>query len=194
MPGYRKFALFPHDVAKARRLVAAADPSDRKVTVWTDNEFPNMEAGAYYRAQLQAMGLRAHLKVVDSANYFSVIGNGSTPNLDTGWSDWFADYPHPDDFFRPMLLGSSILPFNNVNFSNVDVPSLNSKIEGLTTEPLGPARERGYAALDRSYMKLAPWVPYGNRTLSTFVSKAVDLDSVVWNPLIGADLASFKFK
>jgi peptide/nickel transport system substrate-binding protein len=194
MPGYRNFVLFPYDMAKAQRLVAAADPSDRKVTVWTDNESPNQEAAAYYRAQLQEMGLRAHLKVVSADRYFSVIGNRSTHNLDTGWSDWFADYPHPDDFFRPMLLGSSILPFNNGNFSQIDVPSLNSKIEALNDEPLDPGRERGYAALDRSYMKLAPWVPYGNRTLSTLVSKAVDLGSVVWNPLIGADLASFRMK
>jgi hypothetical protein len=43
-------------------------------------------------------------------------------------------------------------------------------------------------------MKLAPWVPYGTRTLSTFVSKRVDLSKVVWNPSFGADLASFQFK
>jgi hypothetical protein len=64
----------------------------------------------------------------------------------------------------------------------------------LRRQPLGPAQERQYAALDRSYMKLAPWVPYGIRILSTFVSKRVDLDKVVWNPTFGADLTSFQFK
>jgi hypothetical protein len=43
-------------------------------------------------------------------------------------------------------------------------------------------------------MEQAPWAPYGTRTLSTFVSKRVDLGKVVWNPLFGADLASFQFK
>ena len=43
-------------------------------------------------------------------------------------------------------------------------------------------------------MKRAPWVPYGNRSLSLFVSKRVDLNGVVWSPLnSGADLASFRF-
>lgn len=56
------------------------------------------------------------------------------------------------------------------------------------------AQERRYAALDRSYMKLAPWAPYGTRTLSTFVSKRVDLGKVVFNPTLGADLASFQLK
>ncbi|MGN6216772.1 MAG: ABC transporter substrate-binding protein, partial [Solirubrobacterales bacterium] len=104
------------------------------------------------------------------------------------------DFPHPDDFFHPLLLGSSILQTNNGNFSLTDVPSLNAKIEALSRQPLGPVQERAYAALDRSYMKLAPWAPYGTRVLSTFVSKRVNLGKVVWNPTFSADIASFQFK
>jgi peptide/nickel transport system substrate-binding protein len=194
MPGYQKFVLYPYDLKKARRLVAKADPRDREVTVWTDTEPPHAEAAAYYQAQLRKIGLRAHLKVVGAGGYFGVIGNRSTPNLDTGWASWFADYPHPDDFFRPLLMGSSILPFYNGNFAQIDVPALDARVERLDERPLGPARERGYAALDRRYMRLAPWVPYGSFALSAFVAKRVDLDEVVWNPIIGADLASFQFE
>jgi len=43
-------------------------------------------------------------------------------------------------------------------------------------------------------MELAPWAPYGTRTVSTFVSSAIDLGSVVFNPTFGQDLASFQFK
>lgn len=194
MPGYRKLALYPYNLAKARGLVAAADPMDRDVTVWADDEAPNLEAAAYYRRQLQRIGLRAHLKVLNSGSYFSVIGNRATPDLDTGWANWYADYPHPDDFFRSMLLGSSIHRFNNGNFSQINVPSLNARIERLSRERPGRALERRYAALDRSYMKLAPWVPYGNITLATLVAKDVDLKRVVWNPIVGADLASFQLR
>ncbi len=193
MPGYSRFELFPYDLAKARRLVAKADPADRRVTVWTDTESPHAVAAAYYAGQLWKIGLRPRLKVVSADNYFTVIGNRLTPNLDTGWSDWFADYAHPDDFFRPMLLGSGILPVNNGNFARITAPALDAKIERLSPRPLGPGSERAYAALDRAYMKLAPWVPYGNRTLSLFVSKRVDLDGVAFNSLFGADLASFRF-
>lgn len=193
MPGYRRFALFPYDMAKARQLVAKADPSDRKVTVWTSTESPQWEAAAYYRSQLQRIGLSARLKAVNADYYFSVVGSRRTPNLDTGFANWFADYAHPDDFFRPTLLGSSILRFYNGNFAKLSVPALDAKVERLSRHPLAPGRERAYAALDRAYMKLAPWVPYGNRTLPLFVSKRVDLDGVVWSPLFGADLASFRF-
>lgn len=194
MPGYRRFDLYPHNLAKARQLIKAADPKDRKITVWTDNESPNDEAGIYYASVLRELGFRVHLKVVSADFYFTVIGNARTANLDTGWSDWFADYAHPNDWFQPLLAGSSILRTYNGNFAQIDSPSLNEKIAKLREGPLGPARERRYAALDRAYMKLAPWVPYGTRTLSTFVSKRVNLSKLVYNPTFGPDLTSFQFK
>jgi peptide/nickel transport system substrate-binding protein len=193
LPGHRKLDLYPHDMAKARRLIAEADPSDRNITVWTDSEAPNYEAGVYYRDVLRELGFHTRLKVVNAYNYFWVIGNRSTPNLDTGWSDWFEDYPHPNDFFQPLLAGSSILRFDNGNFAQLDVPGIDQKIKELS-EALGRVPEDEYAALDKSVMELAPWAPYGSRTLSTFVSKRVDLGKVVWNPTFGADLTSFRFK
>ncbi len=43
-------------------------------------------------------------------------------------------------------------------------------------------------------MRLAPWVPYGEAIQSTLVAKDVDLSKVVLSPILGADLASFRFK
>jgi peptide/nickel transport system substrate-binding protein len=195
MPGYRELDLYPYDLAKARRLIAAADPADRKVTVWTDAEAPHLEAATYYRGQLQEIGLRAELKVSDeSFGYFGEIGNTSTPNLDTGWANWFHDYPHPDDFFRPLLHSSSVARFFNGNFAQLDVPALDAKIEGLSKDQLGPVQERRYAALDRRVTELAPWVSYGSPMAATIVSKAVDLDRVIWNPTFGTALTSFRFE
>jgi peptide/nickel transport system substrate-binding protein len=192
MVGYGKFELYPHDMKRARRLIAKAHPRDREITVWTDTESPNFEAGDYYARVLRKLGFRAHLKVVDADSYFTVIGKGSTPDLDTGWSDWFEDYPHPNDFFQPLLAGSSIFPAYNSNFTRLSVPSLNRRMAYLRERRTVP--QAGYAALDRSYMKLAPMAPYGTRVLSTFVSKRVDLDQVVWSDTFGADLASFRFR
>ena len=193
-PGYRRFDLYPYNMAKARRVIAKADPEDRKITVWTDTESPNAEAGEYFAYVLRQLGFRVHLKVLNADNYFTVIGNRSTPNLDAGWSDWFADFPHPDDFFRPMLLGSSILSRNNGNFAQVNVPALNAEANRLNAMPLDQGTERRYARLDRSYMKLAPWVPFGTRTLTTFVSSRIDLSKVIFSPVFFQYLTSFQFK
>jgi peptide/nickel transport system substrate-binding protein len=194
MPGYEKLSLYPYDLAKAKRLIREADPSDRQITVWTDTESPNDEAGEYYEDVLKQLGFQTKLKIVNSDNYFTVAGNTSTPDLDTGWGNWFEDYPHPNDFFQPLLDGESIAPTNNTNWAQIDDPTLNEKISRLATEQLGPSQEAEYAGLDRSFMEQAPWAPYGNLSLATFVSSSIDLDKVIFNPTFGQDLTSFQFK
>ncbi len=194
MPGYQKLNLYPHDLEKAKEMIEEANPSDMDITVWTDTESPNNEAGEYYEGVLSELGFNTTLKILNADNYFTVIGNLSTPNLDTGWSDWFQDYPHPNDFFQPMLAGESILETNNGNFAQIANPALDKKITELGEEQLGPEQEEAYAQLDKEYMEEAPWAPYGTRTLSTFVSDAINLESVIFNPTFGQYLTSFEFK
>jgi peptide/nickel transport system substrate-binding protein len=194
MPGHRQFDLYPHDMAKAKAMIEEASPSDREITVWTNNESPNDEAGAYYHDLLNKLGFDAALKTINADNYLSIIGNASTPDLDTGWGNWFTDYPHPNSFFQLPLTGEGIYPTSNVNFSRLDDPKLNAKVTELGKVELGPEQEGEYAQLDREFMEQAPWAPYGNRTVSTFVSDEIDLDEVIFNPTFGHDLTSFQFK
>ncbi len=193
MPGYKKFELYPHDMAKAKEMIKEANPSDKEITVWTDAESPNNDAGTYYQGVLKELGFNAELKILNPDNYFTVIGNETTPNLDTGWSDWFEDYPHPNDFFGPLLNGESIQPTNNQNFSRTNDPTLNAKLAELNETELGPETEKGYEEVDKEYMEQAPWAPYGTRTLSTFVSSNINLENIIWNPTFEDDLATFEF-
>jgi peptide/nickel transport system substrate-binding protein len=192
MPGYRKFDLYPHNVRTARRLIREADPRDRKITVWTDSESPNSLAGVYYQGVLEELSFHAELKIVNPDNYFTVIGDLRTPNLDTGFADWFEDYAHPDDFFQP-LLAAKPEPFYNSNFPQLVAPSLNQRVAELEQKP-GPIDEAAYARLDRSFMKLAPIVPYGTRTLAPSFSRNVDLKTFIWNPTFESDFTSFRLK
>ena len=194
MPGHKPFDLYPHDMAKAKELLAQANPSDRNITVWTDNESPNNEAGEYYEGVLNELGFNAKLKTINADNYYAIVGNETTPDLDTGWLAFYEDYPHPNDFFQPMLDGESIAPTYNTNLSRMDDPKLNAKIAKLAEEPLGPQQEAEYAELDKEFMELAPMAPYGSNTTSTFVDSEIDLDKVIFNPTFGQDLTSFQFK
>jgi peptide/nickel transport system substrate-binding protein len=194
MPGYQKLNLYPYDVEKAKEMIQEANPSDKNITVWTDTESPNNEAGEYFEGVLKEIGFNTTLKILNADNYFTVIGNLSTPNLDAGWSDWFQDYPHPNDFFQPLLAGESILETNNGNFAQIANPALDKKITELGEEQLGPEQEEAYAQMDKEYMEEAPWAPFGTRTLSTFVSDAINLESVIFNPTFGHYLTSFEFK
>ena len=194
MPGYHHFELYPHDLAKARKLIAKAHPADRHITVWTNNIAPNDEAGEYFEQVLRQLGFEVTLKAVSGSTYFTLIGNSSTPDLDAGWGNWLLDYPHPDDYFAPQLSGESILPIGNTNWAHFDDPAVNAKIAALARRQLGPKQEDEYAELDREVMSQAPWAPFGSLTLGTFVSDAIDLDKVIVSPIYGQDLTSFEFK
>jgi peptide/nickel transport system substrate-binding protein len=194
MPGYRQFELYPHDIGRAKRLIERADPADREITVWTFNLQPSDEAGEYYEQVLTELGFDVTLKVIDVTNYFTVIGNAGTPDLDTGFANWLLDYPHPNDYFEPQLSGESILANGNTNWANFSDPAIDAKIKELSKQQLGPRQEREYAALDREVMKQAPWAPFGTLTLGTFVADSVNLDDLVVSPIYGQDLTSFKLE
>jgi peptide/nickel transport system substrate-binding protein len=179
---------------KAKQLMAQANPSDKDITVWTDDEEPNDRAGAYYQDVLKQLGFNAKLKIVNGATYFTTLGDLKTPNLDTGFSDWFQDFPHPNDFFGILLNGASIHPTNNNNFSQLDDPALNKQMDSLARQQLNSSTEAGYAALDKKTMQQAPWAPYGNRELSTFVSDRINFDGVIYNPVMQQDYGSFQLK
>jgi peptide/nickel transport system substrate-binding protein len=194
MPGGAKLNLYPHNLAKAKELIAEANPRDREITVWTETEPPSQDVGAYYQGVLQELGFKVTLKVLGPDNYFSVIGNSSTPDLDTGWANWFEDYPHPNDFLQPLVAEESIAPTNGTNLARFADPQLSQKITELGEEPLGAKQEAAYAQLDKEFMEQAPLAPYGSSTASTFVSSSIDLEKVIYNPTFGQDLTSFEFK
>jgi peptide/nickel transport system substrate-binding protein len=194
MPGYKKLDLYPHSLAKAKELMAQAAPSDLEIDVWGDTESPNNEAVEYLAGVLGEIGFEVTLKIINADNYFTVIGNESTPNLDIGFANWFAEYPNPNSFFQPMFTEAGITPTNATNLARFADPAVDDKIEKLAEEAVGSRQEAEYAALDREVMEAAPWAPYGTSTAATFVSSSIDLEKVLFNPTFSQDLTSFQFK
>jgi peptide/nickel transport system substrate-binding protein len=79
-------------------------------------------------------------------------------------------------------------------FSQNNTPALNKQINKLSEQQLTPQTQKQYAALDKAFMQEAVWAPYGNRTLSTFVSSDINLDKIIWNPTFEDDFTSIQFK
>jgi peptide/nickel transport system substrate-binding protein len=142
---------------------------------------------------LNQLGFHTTLKIIGGDVYFTTIGNLKTPDLDTGFSDWFQDYPHPNDFFEPLLSGDSIHPTNNNNFSQVNIPELTNEINTLDTKQIGdPGVEDQYAALDKKFMEQAVWAPYGNEKFTTFTSDRIVFDNVDFSLLFNLDYSSLQ--
>jgi len=195
MPGYDEFTLYPGpDMEKAKQLLAEANPADKNITVWTDDEPDRKRIGEYYHDLLNQLGFNAQLKVISGDVYFTTIGNLSTPDLDTGFADWFQDFPHPDDFFRPLLNGDNILPTNNSNYSQAKIPENDATMDKLVQQQLTDDIKKQYAELDKSYMQQAVWAPYGNEQATTFLSDRLDFDKSYRHLLFSQDFTSFALK
>jgi len=70
--------------ANTRKSRTISRHAPRSVTVWSDDESPNNEAAEYYEGVLEKLGFDATLKIVNADNYFTIVSNTSTPELDTG--------------------------------------------------------------------------------------------------------------
>jgi peptide/nickel transport system substrate-binding protein len=183
-PAYRKLELYPHDVARARKLIQQAGVAQSRVTVWTSDRTTSQPQAAYLAEVLRSIGLRPQLKVVPQAVYWTTIGNQRT-KAQIGMANWFQDYPHPLDWFDLLLNGKRITPVNNQNYANANVPALNETIERLKRQPeLTQAVNEEWADADRMVLEQALWAPFANREFVDFFAKDVDLEHCYVNHVL----------
>jgi peptide/nickel transport system substrate-binding protein len=164
--------------------------------VWTSNNEARRapQAGAYLAEQLNKIGLKAKLKTINAAIYWTTVGAQSTKSQ-IGFADWYQDYPHPLDWFDVLLNGRRITETHNNNFSNFDNPAVNAKIEALKKEPtLTKSVNAEWAQVDKMSMDDAAWAPFVNvQGIDTF-STDIDLSCYVFNVLYQFDFATICHK
>jgi peptide/nickel transport system substrate-binding protein len=184
----------PPDLEKAKQLIKEAGVEGTKVTVWGNNDDPTDKVTEAYADMLNQMGFDATPKILDGGVYFQTIGNQKT-KAQTGFANWFQDFPHPLNFSF-LVDGDSIQDTNNQNFGNVDDPSLNKTINELTLETDLPSVADRWEAWDQELVSPpnSYVAPYGHRKLATFVSDRIDFDAIVFHPLYNNDYSTFKLK
>jgi peptide/nickel transport system substrate-binding protein len=183
----------PPDLERAKQLIKEAGAEGAKVTVWGDNVDPTPKVTQAYADQLNQMGLDAEPKILDGGVYFQTIGNQST-EAQTGFLNWFGDFPHPANFFF-LVNGDTIQPTNNQNMSNVDDPHINKELAELGKEPDVSKVTDRWEALNEYLVDKAYVVPYGYRKLSTFMSERMNFaDCTPINPVIYNDYSQWCFK
>ena len=181
------------DLDRAKQLIEEAGADGAEVTVWGNTDDPTPKVTQAYADQLNKMGFDAEPKILDGGVYFQTIGNEKT-EAQTGFTNWFADFPHPLNFVF-LVDGNTIQPTNNQNFSNTDDPQINKEIEALEKESdLESATDR-WEELNDYIVEGAFNVPYGHRKLATFTSDRIDFeDCAVFHPLFQTDYSRFCLK
>jgi peptide/nickel transport system substrate-binding protein len=200
MQGYQKVDPCPWgdpaaapDVAKAKALVKRAGVAGQSVTVFGNDEPESKSLAQYLSDVLNDIGFKAKPRIVEGSVYLTTIGNQST-KAQTGFANWFQDFPHPGNFFF-LVDERSIQQTNNQNFGNVKVPEsqeifakadANADIETVADD---------YARADKLLVEGAHVVPYGHRKLTVFYSDRVDFENcTVWHPVYNLDFTNLCLK
>ena len=136
---------------------------------------------------LNNIGLDAKPRIVDGGVYFQVVGNQRT-RAQTGFNNWFQDFPHPKDFFF-LVDGRSIQPTNNPNPGNVADPEIDRDIAALDRRPrlTGAVTDR-WEALNRTLVERGWVAPTAIAPRPTFLSERMNFDAcAVVHPVYGDD-------
>ena len=166
----------PPDLAKARELVEQSGYKGMSVTVWGNSKEPRPAIADYQRDVLNQIGFKAKTKILDQQVYFGTIGLKKT-RAQTGFTDWYQDFPHPADFFEPNLSKKALASSPTFNFNLASNPKVDEGIEKLTpeTDPATVAEE--WAKLDREVIENANVAVYGNELSTTFFSERMDFEN-----------------
>ena len=175
-PEYQKITPYTHDLAKAKQLVKASGTAGQKVVVYGVNTDPSKSVVEYLASVLNKIGYKASVKELAHGVYFTTIGNQAT-KAQTGWADWFQDYPSPIDWFDVLFNGNRITQTHNNNYGNADYPAVNKEIEALKANP-NPTSDQvvgGWKQVDKMLIQdNAAAAPFANRVFTDFFGPKVD--------------------
>ena len=182
------------DMAKAKALLKRSGMAGQSVTVWGETRSPRKEFINYYTDVLNKLGFKAKSKIIADAQYFPTIGNLKL-QPQTGFADWFQDFPNPSDFYL-LMDKNTIQSTNNQNFSQVSDPHIQSELAALNPVPaekLDTAGDR-WAKLDTYLAQKAYIVAYGQQLNPKFFSNRLNFGAAIFHPLYGNDWSSLELK
>ena len=184
------------NLAKAKALVKQSGMAGQAVTVWSETRSPRQQWMTYYTQFLNTIGFKATQKVIADATYFTTIGESKTLHPQTGFADWNQDFPNPVDFYGPLLDGKAILPTDNENFGQTNDPYINAQVAKLGATPTTQLNSvvSQWQKVDEYVAKKAYLAPFGYQKFPFLASDRINYPTLVFNPIYGWDLTSFKLK
>jgi peptide/nickel transport system substrate-binding protein len=165
-----------------------------KVTVWANNKDPRPAIADYYRDMLNQIGFKADTKIIDQQVYFGTIGTKKT-KAQTGFTDWFQDFPHPNDFFEPNLSSAALSSSPVFNFEYAPTPkNIDATLKKLKPQKPQDASDQ-WAALDKQLIDSGDIAVYGSELSTSFFSERMDFNNCSGvHPVYKNDWALFCLK
>jgi peptide/nickel transport system substrate-binding protein len=147
-------APYSYDPAEAKRLLAEAGyPNGFAIKLWRTQRAELARLAQSIQQNLAEVGVRAEIVERDASSARAAVRNGEA---DLFLTDWWADYPDPENFNYPLFHSRNKGPGGNYAFlADSRLDSMISRARATTneTEKGRLARESDSRAFD-----LAPWI------------------------------------
>jgi peptide/nickel transport system substrate-binding protein len=136
--------------------------------------------------QFSKLGFKVNLRKVTGDAMYTKFCNVPAQNVaicpNVGW---LKDFPDPQTYLDPTFNGDNILPQNNSNWSELNVPALNDEMNAakLLSDP--QERADAWAEIDKKVSEEAPavnWIWDKQANLrSENVAGVIDADNALWS-------------
>ncbi|HEX5901300.1 MAG TPA: hypothetical protein VFY32_17995, partial [Solirubrobacteraceae bacterium] len=161
--------------ALAKKYMLAAKKQDPSLPIdangmWTDsapllmvasNADPGKKTAEVGQAQFEKLGFKIKFRAVPQDTLYTKFCNvpaqkiAICPNV-----GWFKDFNDPQAVLDAVFNGKNILPQNNSNWTQLNVPSINDAMAKAALLPAGPARNEAWGNIDDMVTAQAPGIPY----------------------------------
>jgi peptide/nickel transport system substrate-binding protein len=132
-----------------------------KVLIVGDNAEPDKSISQITEQQLNEMGFETTLRLVTRDTMFTKFCNVPDSEVHVCPSvGWLQDFSDPQTMLDATFSGDNIIPSQNSNWPELDVPEVNKKITDakLVTDPA--ERAQAWADVNHDIMAQAPSIPY----------------------------------
>jgi peptide/nickel transport system substrate-binding protein/oligopeptide transport system substrate-binding protein len=155
IPGYDSSRVpYRYDPAEAKRLLAEAGyPNGFAVKLWRTQRAELARLAQSLQQGLGEVGVRAEIVERDASSARAAVRNGEA---DLFLTDWWADYPDPEDFNYPLFHSRNKGPGGNYAF--LADSALDAMIIRARTTQDQAEKVRLSRSIDARVFELAPWI------------------------------------
>jgi ABC-type transport system substrate-binding protein len=162
MPGYDPNVKgYAYDPEGAKKLLAEAGyPDGFDTFIECISVDPEPKLCESIQNDLKQVGINLEIRTLASSTVIDDAGTpGKVPLVWSGGLAWTQDYPHPSDFYGPILsCGSAVQGgWNWPMYCNPELDARELKARGMTSDPEGSLKE--YQAIFQTLLDEAVWVP-----------------------------------
>lgn len=157
--GRVEYDPYPHDVEKAKQLLAEAGLSGGFSLSLDTRAQPKMAAvSVAVQEALKQVGIEVKINNIDTSTYYEVIGTPAK-QTDMAVTGWCPDWASGATFLPPLFDGRNITTKGNSNLAQINDKDVNAKIDEIAAMTDVTQANAAYGELDKQIMELAPVVP-----------------------------------